>query len=325
LTTDDCQPIVDDNTFGDFWLFDVSVGQEMTIELFSNDFPPYLFLLDPADVKKEEASAAGSSATLSFTADVSGEWVIIANHFPETTGDAGNYTLSLQCSTLATPPAAPTNLTANAQGQSQIDLDWTDNATNENAYQVQLRMGSGAFQNLDDLPANTQAAEVTGLDADTPYTFRVRARNAEGFSAFSNQATARTDPEPVATVCVPSDTVVCLNGGRFQVEIEWRDFQDNTGIGNVAELPTGPGSVRIASDDSAVFYFFTPNNYEVLVKVLRGCGINNHYWVFAAATTNVEYTLRVTDTDNGATRTYFNPLGRQSPAITDTEAFATCP
>ena len=63
----------------------------------------------------------------------------------------------------------------------------------------------------------------------------------------------------------------------------------------------------------------------MLVKVLDGCGVNGHYWVLAAATTNVEYTLRVTDTVTGAVREYFNPLGTRAAAITDTDAFRACP
>ena len=45
----------------------------------------------------------------------------------------------------------------------------------------------------------------------------------------------------------------------------------------------------------------------------------------AAATTNVGYRLVVTDTESGQVRTYSNPLGVSSPAITDAGAFATCP
>lgn len=42
------------------------------------------------------------------------------------------------------------------------------------------------------------------------------------------------------------------------------------------------------------------------MKVLDGCSINNRYWVFPAAATNVEYTLTVTDTDASVTRQYVN-------------------
>ncbi len=117
--------------------------------------------------------------------------------------------------------------------------------------------------------------------------------------------------------CDPSPTVLCLNEGRFKVEVEWRTQTGTTGVGSVA----GEGT-----DDSGIFYFFNPLNWEMLVKVLDNCsGSTNRFWVFAAATTNVEYTLRVPDTETQAVREYFNPLGVSSAAITDTNAFATCP
>jgi len=121
-----------------------------------------------------------------------------------------------------------------------------------------------------------------------------------------------SDEEP----CIADGDTMCLNKDRFQVEVAWRDFQDNTGSGQVA--PAG-------SDDSGIFYFFDPNNWEMLIKVLDGCAITNNYWVFFAATTNVEFTLRVTDTQENVTKVYTNPLGQAANAVTDTSAFATCP
>ena len=115
--------------------------------------------------------------------------------------------------------------------------------------------------------------------------------------------------------CTPSDTHLCLNSGRFQVEIDWRTAT-GTGVGEV---------VPFGSDDSGLFYFFNAENWELLIKVLNGCDINNRFWVFAAATTDVGYTLKVTDTERNQTRTYINPLGVAADAITDTSAFATCP
>jgi hypothetical protein len=79
--------------------------------------------------------------------------------------------------------------------------------------------------------------------------------------------------------------------------------------------------VPFGSNDSGLLYFFDEDNVEMLVKVIDACGFNGHFWVFAAATTNVEYTLRVRDTDDDRVETYFNPLGIASPAITDTAAF----
>ena len=47
--------------------------------------------------------------------------------------------------------------------------------------------------------------------------------------------------------------------------------------------------------------------------------------MFSAATTNVGYTLSVTDTERGRLRRYPNSLGNAAPALTDVGAFATCP
>ena len=101
-----------------------------------------------------------------------------------------------------------------------------------------------------------------------------------------------------------------LSGGRFRVTVDWADTVERSNV----PIDLGPGPL-----------FFSPDNWELLVKVLDGASINNRFWVFSAATTNVEYTLRVTDTETGQTRSYGNPLGDCSPAVTDISAFATCP
>ena len=118
--------------------------------------------------------------------------------------------------------------------------------------------------------------------------------------------------------CIPSSTAFCSRGGRFRVEISWTDFSLQTSAAQVAEPRTG---------DSGLFYFYGPDNWEVLVKILDGCGENGngHTWVFAAAATTLGYTIIVTDTVDGTVRRYSNPLGVSSPAITDTFAFSGCP
>ena len=102
------------------------------------------------------------------------------------------------------------------------------------------------------------------------------------------------------------------------MQVGYRDFAGNTGNGQAFD---------IGKRDSGLFYFFSEDNVEMLVKVLDACDLPGFdtFWVFAAAATNVEYTLTVTDTQSGEVKEYFNPLGNVSPAITDTEAFSTCP
>ena len=140
---------------------------------------------------------------------------------------------------------------------------------------------------------------VTGARRDAPF--------------FSTGASRRI---AIERRCQGSVTARCLQGGRFRATAQWRDHQGNTGEGQVAPS---------ASADSALFWFFDAANWELLVKVIDGCSNNGNYWVFAAGTTDVEYTLEVTDLATGDLFTTTNPLGQAAPAVTNTTAFAGCP
>ena len=72
--------------------------------------------------------------------------------------------------------------------------------------------------------------------------------------------------------------------------------------------------------DTGYFWFFDEANVELVVKVLDGTAINGHYWVFYGALSDVQYTITVTDTLSGASRTYDNPQGTLA-SVADTAAF----
>lgn len=115
--------------------------------------------------------------------------------------------------------------------------------------------------------------------------------------------------------CSNSKTQACLSGKRFKVEVEWRDFSGGPDAGQLIK----------ASKREALFYFFSPGSTDLIVELLQRCTANDHFWVFAAATTDVAFDLTVTDTFSGESRAYSNPLGRSFEPILDTAAFATCP
>ena len=114
-----------------------------------------------------------------------------------------------------------------------------------------------------------------------------------------------------AAPCTPDATTLCLNNQRFRVDVRWEDFEHRTGVGKAIPL-TG---------DTGYFWFFADTNVELVVKVLDGRGLNNHFWVFYGALSNVAYTMTVTDTTTGRQRTYNNPSGTFG-SVGDTEAFA---
>lgn len=124
------------------------------------------------------------------------------------------------------------------------------------------------------------------------------------------------EERPTACSSRVGSTGLCLHDGRFSVQVAWRDFDGNDGTATVAPATT---------EEAGVFWFFSPDNWEMLVKVLDGCRINGHYWVFFAATTNVAFTVSVFDHVENVEKVYTNDLGRPADAVTDTGALATCP
>ncbi len=111
--------------------------------------------------------------------------------------------------------------------------------------------------------------------------------------------------------CAPGLGNLCFQGGRFQVEAIW-----STGSAG------GPGFAVPDTADSGRFWFFDEENTELVVKVLDGCALNDRFWVFASGLTDVEVLITVTDTTDGRTRRYFNPLGKAFLPIQDTGAFS---
>ena len=109
-------------------------------------------------------------------------------------------------------------------------------------------------------------------------------------------------------------TALCLNGGRFRVEVEWATGAGDRGIGRPVPL----------TDETGYFWFFHPDNVELVIKALDACDFSNRFWIFAGGLTDVEVEITVTDTMTGEVRRYRNPQGVPFAPILDTSAFATC-
>jgi hypothetical protein len=118
-------------------------------------------------------------------------------------------------------PADPTNLGAVAGASTSVKLSWSDVATNnETGYEIQRSTDGGVnFLPVVTSPANVTAYADGGLTASTSYTYRVRAVNAGGASAWTNLASATTPatsptptPPPNAGVDIRVDAG---NAGTF--------------------------------------------------------------------------------------------------------------
>jgi hypothetical protein len=110
---------------------------------------------------------------------------------------------------------------------------------------------------------------------------------------------APQDETVAPAACVASPASLCLLGGRFQVSVT---FSSSVGAGDATAVP-------FLGDQSGRFWFFDSGNVELLVKMADGRLVNDHFWMFYGALSDVEYQIRVTDTVTGAVRVYDNQAG----------------
>jgi len=86
-------------------------------------------------------------------------------------------------------PNAPTGLNATLINPSQVNLSWTDNATNESGYKIERKTANGSYTLLGTTGSNIINFEDLAITPTTEYTYRVYAYNETGNSLqYSNEA-----------------------------------------------------------------------------------------------------------------------------------------
>jgi titin len=115
-------------------------------------------------------------------------------------------------------PAPPSNLIATSSGATVVNLTWADNASNELGYRIESKTGAnGTYAVVTTLGPNTTSATITSnLTEGTQYYFRVKAINAGGVSAYSNEAS-------VSTVLVAPSSLTTQALSASQASLTWAD------------------------------------------------------------------------------------------------------
>jgi hypothetical protein len=147
------------------------------------------------------------------------------------------------------------------------------------------RADTGAF------PAGPQA----------PATAAGRSRGRRGGSRAAPAPAAARPAAGAAGACVPDAATLCLAGGRVAVTVDWTDQRT---------LESGAGNAVAGSGTTGYFWFFNPQNVELVVKVLDNSqSPAANWWVFYGALSDVGYTIRVLDTATGTDKSYANDPG----------------
>ena len=116
-----------------------------------------------------------------------------------------------------------------------------------------------------------------------PGSYRIEARIGSPSSTDVLHAVTTIEVEP-------RDRTLSLHGGSFVATIDW--------YGDGFPLP-GVGFAKALTSESGWFWFFSPDNLEVTLKVLDGRPVNGHWWIFVASMTDVQFTVTVLDTRTG--------------------------
>lgn len=176
-------------------------------------------------------------------------------------------------------PAAPSGLTVTTDSTSQLTVDWTDNASTETGYEIQISLNGTSWSNEDiGLAANTVQYVDTGLDDNEQYYYRVRAKNATGASAWSNADSAYTD------IDAPSSLTATQGAGASSddtINLSWSmtgvgDGDADTGV-EVHRSTDGGSTYSLHSTEAAGSTSFSdtglPDSTEFYYKV-RAIGQN---------------------------------------------------
>ena len=113
----------------------------------------------------------------------------------------GNSSYSNEVSAIVFPNA-PSSLNAGTISNSQINLTWADNSSNETGFTIERSVSNNSnFAFLTTVGSGTTNYNNTGLSSATTYYYRVKSINSSGGSNYSNEASAATlctTPQPTS-------------------------------------------------------------------------------------------------------------------------------
>ena len=93
-----------------------------------------------------------------------------------------------------TVPNAPTNVSFSLITRNSVTVNWQDNSSNEDGFEIQRCLGTKCtnYARVGTTVADAARFTDSGLAASTSYSYRVRSYNSAGASAFTTRAVVKT-------------------------------------------------------------------------------------------------------------------------------------
>jgi transcriptional regulator CtsR len=168
----------------------------------------------------------------------------------------------------------PSDLIASPVSSSQIDLTWQDNSDDETGFKIERKTGTGSYSQIATVGVNVKSYSNSGLSTGTTYYYRVRAYNAAGDSACSDEASATTLPPapPAPTLKSPASgsTVPSLTP-----RLEWNASSGAVSYG--IQVSTSSGFTTLVADETGMPDLFC----DVELGILKWN--TTYYWRVNAA------------------------------------------
>ncbi len=181
--------------------------------------------------------------------------------------------------------------------KSGLEMSWT----NPQGTLFEPIGDTSAFATCGEAPSSSGASRIVLSGAP-------KGRAAELYRSSLTQADRVA---AASSACVASDTALCLQNSRYEVQANWQTGERS-----------GAATVIPRTADTGMFWFFSQGNVELIVKVLDGCALNGHRWVLMGGLTDVGVEIMVTDSESGEAKMYGSPGGSPFATMFDVTAFS---
>jgi hypothetical protein len=170
------------------------------------------------------------SSTNSYTAAVGEYKVMVTEQFGCSSNFSPNFkVISANGSNL---PGPASNLTAFATSSTVIDLNWSDNPSpqfNETAFEIYRSTTPGGNYKLIAIKgADVLSHSDIDLSSNTKYYYIIRAINANGASAVTNEVNITTKSD--ITLPVAPSNLRVTNSSRSTISLAWNAASDDVGV-----------------------------------------------------------------------------------------------